>query len=136
MKTVPALLSSPMPPGLDQLARTDMPQPLPDAVCLARYLAGLPDPRARRGRRFPLVPVVAAAAAGVLAGARSLAAVAEWIADAPRWVLLTLGFTCDPFSKQVVLPHPTTVMRLLSRLDGNAFDAAVSEFLQARATDQ
>ncbi|MGV9405976.1 ISAs1 family transposase [Streptomyces sp. NPDC003667] len=121
-----------MPSGLGQLARTPSPQPLPDAVCLARFLAGLPDPRARRGRRFPLVAIVSAAAASVLAGARSLAAVTEWIADAPRWVLLTLDFAFDPFSETVTVPHPTTVMRLLGRLDGDAFDAAVSAFLQAR----
>ncbi|MEV8524324.1 transposase family protein [Streptomyces sp. NPDC052000] len=64
-------------------------------MCLARFLAGLPDPRARRGRRFPLIAIVAAAAASVLGGARSLTAVTEWIADAPRWVLLALGFSVD-----------------------------------------
>lgn len=120
-----------MPSGLEQLARTLSPQPLPDAVCLAHFLAGLPDPRDRRGRRFPLTAIVTAAAASVLAGARSLTAIAEWIADAPRWVLLALGFAFDPFSKAVTVPHPTTVMRLLGRLDGDAFDAAVSAFLQA-----
>lgn len=121
-----------MPRGLEQLARTRLPQPLPDAVCLARFLSGLPDPRDRRGRRFPLVAVVSAAAAGVLAGARSLTAIAEWIADAPRWVLTAVGFRTDPFSKTVTVPHPTTVMRLLSRLDGDAFDAAVCAFLRSR----
>ncbi|MFE4872004.1 transposase family protein [Streptomyces sp. NPDC056682] len=119
-----------MPSGLEQLARTHSPQPLPDAVCLARFLAGLPDPHARRGRRFPLIAIVAAAAASVLGGARSLTAVTDWIADAPRWVLLALGFSVDPFSKTVTVPHPTTVMRLLGRLDGDALDAAVSAFLQ------
>ncbi|MFE2038778.1 transposase family protein [Streptomyces scopuliridis] len=73
-----------MPDGLEQLARTTSPQPLPDAVCLARFLAGLPDPRGRRGRRFPLVAIVAAASASVLAGARSLTAIAEWIAASGR----------------------------------------------------
>ncbi|MEW2426049.1 hypothetical protein AB0911_36620 [Streptomyces nigra] len=58
-----------MPRGLEQLARTRLPQPLSDAVCLARFLAGLPEPRDRRGRRFPPVTVVSAAAAGVLASA-------------------------------------------------------------------
>ncbi|WP_112471291.1 ISAs1 family transposase [Streptomyces triticisoli] len=121
-----------MPHGLEQLARTTSPQPLPDAVCLARFLAGLPDPRGRRGRRFPLVAIVSAAAASVLAGARSLTAITEWTADAPRWVLMALGFSVDPFSRAVTVPHPTTVMRLLDRLDGDAFDAAISAFLQAR----
>ncbi|HEY0693924.1 MAG TPA: ISAs1 family transposase [Kribbella sp.] len=122
-----------MPDGLEQLARTTSPQPLPDAVCLARFLAGLPDPRGRRGRRFPLVAMVAAASASVLAGARSLTAIAEWMADAPRWVLLALGFAVDPFSRAVTVPHPTTLMRLLKRLDGDAFDAVICAFLQARS---
>ncbi|WP_033306989.1 transposase family protein [Streptomyces iakyrus] len=73
-----------MPSGLEQLAHALSPQPLPDAVCRARFLAGLPDPRDRRGRRFPLTAIVTAAAASVLAGARSLTAIGEWIADAPR----------------------------------------------------
>ncbi|MFC8989919.1 ISAs1 family transposase [Streptomyces sp. NPDC057115] len=106
---------------------------MPDAVCLAHFLAGLPDPRDRCGRRFPLTAIVTAAAASVLTSARSLTAIAEWITDAPRWVLLTLGFAFDPFSKVVTVPHPTTVMRLLGRLDGDAFDAAVSTFPQTRA---
>ncbi|MER5185741.1 aldehyde dehydrogenase family protein [Streptomyces sp. NPDC002896] len=125
-----------MPSGLEQLARTPSPQPLPDAVCLVQFLAGLPDPRDRRDRRFPLTALVAAAAAGTLAGARSLTAIAEWIADAPRWVLLALGFSVDPFTRAVTVPHPTTVMRLLGRLDGDAFDTAVSAFLQARAQNR
>lgn len=125
-----------MPSGLEQLARIPSPQPLPDSVCLVRFLAGLPDPRDRRGRRFPLTALVAAAAAGTLAGARSLTAIAEWIADAPRWVLLALGFPVDPFTRAVTVPHPTTVMRLLGRLDGDAFDTAVSAFLQARAQNR
>ncbi|MGV9885373.1 ISAs1 family transposase, partial [Streptomyces sp. NPDC003379] len=123
-----------MPSGLEQLARTSSPQPLPDAVCLVRFLTGLPDPRARRGRRFPLTALVAAAAAGVLAGAQSMTAISEWISDAPRWALLVLGFPLDPFTRAVTVPHPTTVMRLLRRLDGDAFDTAVTTFLQARAS--
>lgn len=111
-----------MPSGLEELARIPSPQPLPDAVCLVRFLAGLPDPRDRRGRRFPLTALVAAAAAGVLAGARSLTAIAEWTADAPPWALRALGFTVDPFTRSVAVPHATTVMRLLGRLDGDAFD--------------
>jgi hypothetical protein len=117
--------------GPGALARTLSPQPLPDAARLA-FLAGLPDPRDRRGRRFPLTAIVSAAAASVLAGARSLTAITECIADAPCWVLLALGFAFGPFSKAVTLPHATTVMRLLCRLD-NTFDAAISRFLHARA---
>jgi hypothetical protein len=42
---------------------------------LLAYLAAVPDPRAARGRRHPLVAILAMAAAAVLAGAHSMAAI-------------------------------------------------------------
>ncbi|MEU6201628.1 hypothetical protein [Streptomyces sp. NPDC047061] len=66
------------------------------------------------------------------AGARSLAAIGEWITDAPRWAVDALGFAPDPLTGQVVVPHPATVRRLLARLDGDALDAAIGAFLSAR----
>lgn len=42
-------------------------------------------PRVLRVLRYPLPVLVVAAAASVLAGARSLAAISEWITDAPGW---------------------------------------------------
>jgi hypothetical protein len=60
--------------------------------------AGLPEALARvsgpwypRGRRYPLVPVLASAVCAVLAGARSYAAIAEWAADAPTRLRARLG---------------------------------------------
>jgi hypothetical protein len=44
---------------------------------LLERLAMIPDPRDRRGRRH-LASVLAVSAAAVLAGARSVAAIAEW----------------------------------------------------------
>src|SRR4249920_136788 len=54
---------------------------------LLEHLARLADPRQRRGRRHALGTVLAVAACAVLAGATSLAAIAEWAADAPGPVL-------------------------------------------------
>jgi predicted transposase YbfD/YdcC len=48
-------------------------------------------PRDRRVRRHPLASVLAVSAAAVLAGARSVTAIAEWAADAPGPVLAALG---------------------------------------------
>ena len=62
---------------------------------LLAYLATVPDPRARAGRRHPLVAILAMAAAAVLAGARSMAAIAEWAADAPQPVRAALGARRD-----------------------------------------
>ena len=68
-----------------------------DQCCsLLDDLAQIADPRHRRGRRHPLVGVLGVAVAAVLAGARSLAAIGEWAADAPGRMLAALGVRRDP----------------------------------------
>jgi hypothetical protein len=79
---LPAATSSPILPVLAQLSgasalrRSEYPG-------LLERLALIPYPRDRRGWRHALVSVLALAAAAVLAGARSLTAIAEWAADMP-----------------------------------------------------
>jgi hypothetical protein len=75
---------------------------------------------------YPLVPLLSATAASVLAGARSLTAIGEWLADAPLWALRALGFVPDPLTGRIPVPHPGSVRRLLARLDGDALDAAIA----------
>jgi hypothetical protein len=83
--------SSSIPAPFTQL---DGPEALGDAEAghLLAYLATIRDSRAPSGRRHPLAAILAMAAAAVLTGARSFAAIAEWAADAPsrcgrRWAL-------------------------------------------------
>ncbi|MFJ8938801.1 ISAs1 family transposase [Streptomyces sp. NPDC102365] len=121
-----------MPSALEQLARAEAAAPVADAVRLHHYLALVPDLRGRWGRLYPLVPLLSAAAASVLAGARSLTAISEWPADAPRWALRALGFVPDPLTGRIPVSHLGTVRRLLARLDGDALDAAIGSFLTAR----
>ncbi|WP_331747902.1 ISAs1 family transposase [Streptomyces chartreusis] len=130
---MPASASSPIPAALDQLAHADLPAPLAVASDLHCFLVDVPDPRDPRGRRYPLTALVTAAAASVLTGARSLAAIGEWIADAPRWVLRAVGFRPDPLTGSVTVPHPGTVRRLLGSLEGDALDTAIGAFLTARS---
>ncbi|MGW2900905.1 ISAs1 family transposase [Streptomyces sp. NPDC001212] len=105
-----------------------------DAVRLSGFLDLLPDPRGVRGRRYRLSALVTAAAASVLAGARSLTAITEWISDAPAWACRALGFPVDPLTGTVSVPHPHTLRRLLVQLDGDALDQAIGAFLTARTT--
>jgi hypothetical protein len=91
---------------------------------LLTYLAAVPDPRAARGRRHPLVAILGVAAAAVLAGARSIAAIAEWAADAPQPVRAALGARRDA-PGHFAVPAEATIRRTLARLDANALAAAV-----------
>lgn len=56
---------------------------------------------------------------------------AEWVADAPRWALTAVGFRTDPSGKTVTVPRPTAVTRLLSHLDGDAFEPHFSQVMSA-----
>jgi hypothetical protein len=94
MDTVPAEPSSWIPAALSQLAHAGPLRPV-DAPGLLAYLAAGHDPRRASGRRHPLVAILAMAAAAVLAGARSMTAIAEWAADTPQSVRAALGARRD-----------------------------------------
>ena len=121
-----------MPARLDQLALPNLRVTQQDAADLRRFLILVPDPRGLRGRRYPMLPLLCAAAAAVLAGARSLVAIGEWITDAPQSALRLLGFPADPLTGIRPVPHAATVRRLLQRVDGDALDAAIGAYLKAR----
>jgi predicted transposase YbfD/YdcC len=99
---------------------------------LLENLATITDPRKRRGRRHPLGAVLAVAVAAVLAGARSLAAIGEWAADAPQPVLAALGARRDPLHRVWQPPAEATVRRVLARVDPDALDQVIGRWL----TDQ
>jgi hypothetical protein len=72
----------PIPAALTQLAHAQLLHDSEPPHLLA-FLASVPDPRAARGRRHPLVAILGLAAAAVLAGARSIATIAEWAPTRP-----------------------------------------------------
>jgi len=96
---------------------------------LLDHLAQIPDPRRRRGRRHALGVVLAVAVAAVLAGAKSLAAIGEWAADAPGPVLAALGAGRDPLTGAFRPPGEATVRRVLARVDPDALDRAIGAWL-------
>ncbi len=132
---MPAPSSSPISPALSQLAGlTEDSATLPavDCVSLLDHLALIPDPRRRRGIRHAWCSLLAIAAVGVVAGARSLTAIAEWATDAPQQVLALLGVRRDPLTGDFQLPHEATIRRALAIVDADAFDAAVCSWITSR----
>ncbi|MEU7729935.1 transposase family protein [Streptomyces sp. NPDC040724] len=128
---MPVDASSLIPRALDQLRKH--PEVVSDEVPrLLERLAEVPDPRDPRGVRHALVAVLALTACAVLAGATSVLAVGEWIADAPPHILERLGIRLDPLFPKRFLPTETTVRRLLARIDGDALDRAVGRWLADR----
>ena len=127
---MPAQLSSSIPAALAPLAHADPLRPAEPPHLLA-YLATIADPRARSGRRHPLVAILAIAAAAVLTGARSMAAIAEWAADAPQPVRAAFGARRDAPDRWVV-PTETTIRRTLARVDPTALAAVIGAWLADR----
>jgi hypothetical protein len=120
--------SSSIPSALTQLAPADPLRPT-ERPHLLGYLAAVADPRARGGRRHPLVAILAIAAAAVLAGARSIAA---WAADTPQPVRAALGTRFDPLTGRWSVPEESTLRRTLARLDPDPLARALGAWLADR----
>ena len=103
VEAVPAAASSLIRPVLAQPSAVASLHPV-ECPDLLQRLAQVPDPRDRRGLRHPLAGVLALATAAVLTGARSLAAITEWAADAPPLVLAALGVRRDPLTGEHRVP--------------------------------
>ena len=65
----------------------------------------------------------------MLAGAKSLAAIGEWAADAPQPVLAALGVRRDPLRGAYQPPGEATVRRVLARVDPDALDLVIGRWL-------
>lgn len=68
------------------------------------------------GAPHRLAAILAPTACAVLAGATSLVAVGEWIADAAAHVLAEVGAGPDPLLPWRVLPAETTVRPLMAHV--------------------
>jgi predicted transposase YbfD/YdcC len=125
---VPASASSSIAVVADQVEALDRPDPVAHAADLRVVLAGVVDPRKRRGVRHGLVVVLTATVCAVAAGARSLVAIAEWVADLPDEVAAALGTDRR-------CPSESTIRRLLGRVDADRLDAVLGGFVQRLCAD-
>jgi hypothetical protein len=89
---------------------------------LLAFLATVPDPRDRSGRRHPLVAMLAHACCAILCGCRGYAAIAQWGRDQPIELMHRLGYRRRP-------PAYGTFQGLFTRLDAEAFEAAIARWI-------
>ena len=88
---------------------------------LLEVLAEVPDPRRRRGVRFPLPAILTLAVCDMLGGAHSLYAMAHWGREHLK-LTQTLGFDREK------TPCVATLHDLSRSLDVDAFEGALSRW--------
>ncbi len=92
-----------------------------ETITLVAALAAVPDPRKARGRRYSLQAILMLALTGVMVGARSWTALAQWAREGQHQVRL-----CGP------PPSLWTFRRVLCAVDVAAVEAALSAWVLGR----
>lgn len=111
----------------------------PDELCTPERVGSLldavravPDPRTAYLVTHGWTMLLGLLACGTLCGARSVRSVIRWANGQEAGVLAALEV---PDGDPDRLPVTTTLTRALSRVDGDALDAAIGSFLQEQARD-
>jgi predicted transposase YbfD/YdcC len=99
------------------------------ALSLIDAFREVPDPRKARGIRHGVLAILLLGACAVMTGARSFAAIAEYAHDTGRTILDLLGVGA-------VVPHESTIRRVLQDLDPDAVDAAMRSWALAQLADR
>lgn len=95
-------------------------------LTLLEALALVPDPRSRHGRKHPLVAVLGLAAVAMLAGCKSLEAIAQFGRDHGVGLAHALGF------RRGKTPAKSTFSEVFRAIDVAAFERALGLWLAAR----
>ena len=91
---------------------------------LLAFLATVPDPRSRHGRRHPLSAILSLVCCAIMCGAKSYAAIGQWAQDQDITLIHRLGFTRRP-------PKPGGIRKVLIALDRKAFEHALTRWAEA-----
>ena len=98
-------------------------------LTLLEVMGRLPDPRSGHGRRHPLGAILGLAICAMLCGSRSLYAISQWGRDQGQEVSKALGFTRER------TPCVSTLHQVFSRLDREAFEALLEQWLGERGLE-
>src|SRR5687768_10375206 len=96
---------------------------------LVEVLASVPDPRSRKGRVHPLTAVLSLTIVAILAGMKSLEAIAQFGRDHGPALAHALGFTRGK------TPSKSALSKVFRRLDIDAFEAALGRWLSGRCQE-
>jgi len=91
---------------------------------LLSFLATVPDPRSRHGRRHPLSAILALVCCAIMCGAKSYAAIGQWAQDQDLTLMHRLGFTRRP-------PKMGGIRKALIALNARAFEHALTQWVGA-----
>ena len=94
------------------------------AGSLLSFLADVPDPRSRHGRRHPLSAILALVCCAIMCGAKSYAAIAQWGQDQDIALMHQLGFTRKP-------PKIGGIRKVLIALNLKAFEEALTRWAES-----
>jgi hypothetical protein len=94
------------------------------AGSLLSYLAAVPDPRSRRGRRHPLTAILGLVCCAIMCGAKSYAAIAQWGHDQDIALMHQLGFIRKP-------PKLGGIRKVLIALNPIAFENALTQWAES-----
>jgi hypothetical protein len=104
----------------------------PPPGSLMAFLAEVPDPRDRLGKRHPLLAMLTHACCAMLCGCRGYAAIVQWGRDQPIELMHKIGYRRRP-------PGFGTFQALFTRLDAGALESALARWadhlLGPRAAD-
>lgn len=125
------LVQSVMPAALSAAAAVAYHLRIEVADCgrLPGLLSLVPDPRDPREIRHAVASVLAVATAAVLAGCKSVLAIAERASEAPQKLLAALGVRRSWPGARYRAPHLATFRRVLRHADACAVDAVIGSFL-------
>lgn len=90
---------------------------------LRQALSRMPDPRHRRGVRYPFLDVLQIIVCAVISGARTLTMIAEWAQETA---------TVQGFPPGTSIPSLTTFHRIIARLDGQVLDGVINDWVRTR----
>ena len=117
----------------DDLFMTDLNQL--DISSLLEVLAGVSDPRKRRGIRHSTVSVLAISVCASLAGARGFIAIGEWASSLDQELLKRFGCRINPHTGKREPPSEPTIRRILQAVDGDEIDSSLGGWLAEAASN-